>query len=38
MLHFANLGGVLSFFAVAGGVLASFMHIFGISDTPIATG
>jgi len=38
MLHFANLGGVLNLIALAGGVLASIVHIFAISDTPIATG
>lgn len=38
MLHFASLGGVLlNAVAMAGGVLASIIHVFDISDTPIAT-
>lgn len=38
MLHFASLGGVLlHVIAMAGGVLASIVHVFDISDTPIAT-
>ena len=34
MLHFASLGGVL--LQLAGGVLAGIVHMFDISDTPIA--
>lgn len=37
MLHFASLGGVLHLISLAGGVLAGIIHIFDISDTPIAT-
>jgi len=38
MLHFASLGGVLlHVISMAGGVLAGLIHIFEISDTPIAT-
>lgn len=37
MLHFASLGGVLHLISMAGGVLAGLIHMFEISDTPIAT-
>jgi len=38
MLHFASLGGVLlHVVTMAGGVLAGILHVFEISDTPIAT-
>jgi hypothetical protein len=38
MLHFASLGGVLfHVVSMAGGVLAGIIHVFEISDTPIAT-
>ena len=38
MLHFASLGGVLLHaITMAGGVLAGIVHMFDISDTPIAT-
>lgn len=38
MLHFASLGGVLlHVIGMAGGVLAGLIHVFEISDTPIAT-
>jgi len=38
MLHFASLGGVLlHVIGMAGGVLATVIHMIDLSDTPIAT-